>query len=49
MPLRGYTIIMRVRGMQRGNNTLNLERAGCAWATPAAKDVAAVMKAAQMP
>ena len=24
MPLRGYTIIMRVRGMQRGNNTLNL-------------------------
>ena len=35
--------------LQRGNNTLNLERAGCAWATPAAKDVAAVMKAAQMP
>ena len=29
--------------LQRGNNTLNMERAGCAWATPSAQDVAALM------
>ena len=30
--------------LQRGNNTLNMERAGCAWATPAKKDVEAIMQ-----
>merc|ERR1712060_687463 len=28
--------------LERGKNTLNMERYGCAWATPAAADVAAL-------